>query len=133
MISEEERLLDMRFFSYWVPLFHRTSRLGPAAEPTVKAVHTEGRAGTAFPPRQTKADTVSASSSGDWNSSYRYLFFFLDRNVLSIFERKEDTLVEKYTRDMNKQENMVVLHPQKDVGPDCQSPTINAVVILQDL
>lgn len=99
MVGEEERL-NWICGSYWVLWFHRTSRLGPAAEPAVEAVHPESRTGTAFPPRQTKADTVSASCSGDWHSSYRYL---LKREGLSRFERKEDTLVEKYTKCMNKQ------------------------------
>lgn len=67
--------------SDWILLFHRTSRLGPAAKPAAEAVHPESRAGVAFPPRQTKADTVSASCSGARNFTCRYLFnreFYVD-------------------------------------------------------
>lgn len=67
--------------SDWILLFHRTSRLGPAAQPAAEAVHPESRAGAALPPRQAKADTVSASCSGARNFPCRYLLnreFYVD-------------------------------------------------------
>lgn len=63
------------FHSCWVLFFpHRTSRLGPAEVPAAKAVHSEGRPCSAFPPGPAQADLVSASCSGGCSYSYRYLF-----------------------------------------------------------
>jgi hypothetical protein len=50
-VTGKEETLNRVNGSHCILLFHRTSRFGSAAEPAVKTVHIESRAGTSFPPR----------------------------------------------------------------------------------